>query len=426
MIYSPSRISWDTNVKHYIRNGLYDNLPNAIKSKIPKSNRHRWEREAADKYLGCEVANFIKKELELIKRTGESKNAKKVMEAYFKLSDTYHEIISAVKETKRQMALQKEKLVNAIEMVKDIVPVESALKVFNISRATYHNYKTLIINKCESSYFLWCVKQYPHQLLKKEIFQIKKYMENADYLHWSKSSVYLLALRNKEISFGLTTWYKYSKLLGYSTTRHLHPKKLYGSLMSCRPNEIWCADVTILKTLDDKKHYIHFLMDHYSKMILGYRIENSSSPKAIRDLLEEAYLNHKNKESITFVTDAGVENVNTTVHDFLDTTNQDIKHLIAQKDIPFSNSKIEAFNKIIKHQFLLPQNLTNRKQLETALVADVLTYNTIRPQFSLQGNTPAETFSGKPIAINAYKTHFYEQKTLRISANQQNRCNGCN
>ncbi|HEX9150653.1 MAG TPA: DDE-type integrase/transposase/recombinase [Flavobacterium sp.] len=425
MNYSSSRISWDTNVKHYIRNGLYNNLPNTIKVQIPKSNKYRWEREKADKYMGCEVANFIKEELELIKRTGESRNAKKIMEAYFKLSDTYHEIISAVKGIKRQNTSQKEKLVNAVEMVKDIVPVESALKVFNISRATYHNYKVLVINKCESSYFLWCVKQYPHQLLKKEILRIKKYMENEDYLYWSKSSVYLLALRNKEISFGLTTWYKYSKLLGYSTTRHLHTKKLYGSLMSYRPNEIWCADVTILKTLDNKKHYIHFLMDHYSKMILGYRVENSSKPIAIRDLLEQAYLKHKNKEPITFVTDGGVENVNTIVHDFLYTTNHDIKHLIAQKDIPFSNSKIEAFNKIIKHQFLLPQNLSNREQLETALVADVLTYNTIRPQLSLQGNTPQETFIGKLITLKSYKTHFPEYKILRISENQQNRCKGC-
>lgn len=34
MTYSISRISWDTNVKHYIRNGLYDNLPNNLKAKI--------------------------------------------------------------------------------------------------------------------------------------------------------------------------------------------------------------------------------------------------------------------------------------------------------------------------------------------------------------------------------------------------------
>lgn len=113
------------------------------------------------------------------------------------------------------------------------------------------------------------------------------------------------------------------------------------------------------------------------------------------------------------------------VYDFLNTTNQDIIHLIAQKDIPFSNSKIEAFNKIIKHQFLLPKNLATKEQLETALMRNVLTYNIIRPQLSLQGNTPIETFSGKPIALNTYKTHFKKQKTLRIIANQQNKCNAC-
>ena len=426
MTHPLSRISWDTNIKHYIRNGLYGNLPNAIKSKIPKSNKHRWEREEDNKYTGCEIASFIKEELELIKRIGASSNSKKVIEAYFKLSDTYHEILSGVKGVMKQVALQKEKIVNVIEIAKEFVPVESALKVFNISRATYHNYKTLVINKCDVSYFLWCVKQYPHQLLKKEIFQIKNYMENVAYLHWSKSSVYLLALRNKEISFCLTTFYKYSKLLGYSKSRHLQPKIKYSSLTSYKPNEIWCADVTILKTADGKKHYIHFLMDHYSKMILGYSVENSSSPKAIKTLLHEAHLKHKSKDPITLVTDGGVENVNTTVKDFLETTDQDIKHLIAQKDIPFSNSRIEAFNKIIKHQFLLPLYLENRKQLINALAEDISTYNTIRPQLSLQGNTPEETFEGKPMDMNHYKTHFESQKILRITQNQQNRCKGCN
>ena len=425
MIPSLSRISWDTNVKHYIRNGLYGNLPKTLKAKIPKTNKHRWEREEDNKYTGCEIAAFIKEELELIKRVGACSNSKKVMEAYFKLSDTYREITGSIKGVMKQVALQKEKIVNAIEIAKEFVSIESALRIFNISRATYHNYKTLVINNCDASYFLWCVKQYPNQLLKKEIFQIKNYMENKTYLHWSKSSVYLLALRNKEFSFCLTTFYKYSALLGYGKSRHLQSKIKYSSLRSYTPNEIWCADVTILKTADDKKHYIHFLMDHYSKMILGYSVENSSSPKAIKNLLQEAYLKHKNKDLITLVTDAGVENVNSTVQEFLSTTNPDIKHLIAQKDIPFSNSSIEAFNKIIKHQFLLPRNLEDRKQLDAALAINVPTYNSIRPQLSLQGNTPEETFSGKPLDINFYKTNFNNQKTLRITQNQQNRCKGC-
>ncbi|WP_281335985.1 hypothetical protein [Flavobacterium eburneipallidum] len=161
-------------------------------------------------------------------------------------------------------------------------------------------------------------------------------------------------------------------------------------------------------------------------MILGYSVENSSSPKAIKTLLQEAYLKHKSKTFLTLVTDAGVENVNNTVQEFLSTTNPDIKHLIAQKDISFSNSSIEAFNKIIKHQFLLPRNLENRKQLINALAEDIPVYNTIRPQLALQGNTPKETFSGKPLDINHYKTHFNNQKLVRLTQNQQNKCKSCN
>jgi putative transposase len=125
------------------------------------------------------------------------------------------------------------------------------------------------------------------------------------------------------------------------------------------------------------------------------------------------------------VTDAGVENTNTTVKEFLITTDQNIKHLIAQRDIPFSNSKIEAFNKIIKHQFLLPRHLENKKQLDLALENDVITYNTIRPQLSLQGNTPDETFAGKTLDLKSHKTHFKAQIILRVVQNQQNKCKNC-
>jgi bifunctional pyridoxal-dependent enzyme with beta-cystathionase and maltose regulon repressor activities len=86
--------------------------------------------------------------------------------------------------------------------------------------------------------------------------------------------------------------------------------------MIYKPNEIYCPDVTILKTADYKKHYIHFLMDHYSKIILGYSVENSSSPKAIKTLLQEIYLKHKSTTSITLVIDGVVENINTTVNSF--------------------------------------------------------------------------------------------------------------
>jgi hypothetical protein len=70
---------------------------------------------------------------------------------------------------------------------------------------------------------------------------------------------------------------------------------------------------------------------------------------------------------------------------------------------------------------LLPQNSENRKQLISVLAEDVPTYNTIRPQFSLEGNTPTETFKGKIIDLKSYKSHFEEQKRWRVMLNHQNK-----
>ena len=128
---------------------------------------------------------------------------------------------------------------------------------------------------------------------------------------------------------------------------------------------------------------------------------------------------------VRFLTDGGSENVNGTVAEYLNLPDVNIKHLIAQKDIKFSNSKIEAFNKVIKHQFLLPKELSSRKQLEMTLEKDIETYNTIRPQFSLSGNTPFESYQGGSHDFSKYSTHFKAQRALRVAKNQKNSCKIC-
>lgn len=188
-------------------------------------------------------------------------------------------------------------------------------------------------------------------------------MTDDNYKHWSKSSVYLKAHRDGNLNCGISTFYKYCRLLGFKNKPRRRKSDLYSRVRTSKPNELWCADVTIFKTADNAKHYIHFLIDHYSKMILGYRIEKSSSALAIKTLIQNACLKHQ-PEKISFLTDGGSENVNSTVAKFINSSEILIKHLIVQKDVVFSNSMIEAINKIIKHQFLFPKEVANRNQLK--------------------------------------------------------------
>lgn len=422
--YHVKRRSWDTSVKHYYRLGLGDSIPAEIKQIIPSSNISRWKNESNDKYTGCQVAEYINQELELIKRIGQNRKTKNILNSYFKLIDILHDILKPITSFKRSLYNNKEVLVNTIENLKPHIPVEKSLRIFNISRSSYQNYKTLVLNKCNNSYFQWCLNSYPQQLLNKEIAIIKKYLEMEGYQFWSKSSIYFKAVRDKNISCSLSTWYKYCKLFGYGN-RHLRSKKNYSSLVSKKPNQIWCADVTIFKTNDGIKHHIHFLMDHYSKKILGYKIEPNSSGITIKMLLQTAYKRLEHGHNIVFLTDGGSENVNKQVMDFVCETEIKITHLIAQKDIQFSNSSIEAFNKIIKHQFLLPLKISNGKILGKQLDNAVIIYNNIRPQYGLKGNTPEEVYQGTALNFEQFKSHFAEHKKLRVLHNKKNKCKIC-
>ncbi len=235
--------------------------------------------------------------------------------------------------------------------------------------------------------------------------------------------MYFEHLDNK-IQFSLNTWYKYVNLLGFQSGKSEFKKK-YDSLITTRPNEFWCADVTVFKTLDGVKHYIHVLMDHYSKHVLGYAVMDSPSGLTIKNLLQNAYFQYNPPNKVNFLTDGGTENVNHTVKKFLNLDDVNILQLIAQKDIKFSNSQIEAFNKVLKHQFILPKNIANRQELDIILETDFYTYGHIRPQSALKGRTPHQAYNGVELDYAQISQNRQNQRKIRLEKNQKGGCGVC-
>ena len=420
--YSP-RKSWDTAVKHLARHGILDDVlsPSELKS-IPSSNIFRWKTESEDKYEFCEINKIVAKEIELIKKMNQSSKVKRIVSGYFELCETFHAVLSSVKGIKTIIRKHRDVIANAIENVKEFVPINSALKVFNLSRSSFEHYKNRLVYQCDDSYFNWCVKKHPNQLLTREVVVIKNYMTHEIYKHWSKSSIYLKAVTDGSLLCGISTFYKYCSLLGFQNKPRRRKSDDYDPIKTSKPNELWCVDVTIFKTVDGMKQYIHLLIDHYSKMILGYKIKSSSSGVAIKELLQNAYLKYK-PDKVQLLSDGGSENVNTVVSDF--TVSNHMKHLIAQKNVSFSNSMIEAINKIIKHQSLYHKEIPDRNRLASVFKQTVAIYNTIRPQMSLQGNTPLQTFEGKPMDFAVYSQRFPSQKAIRIQENTKSKCTKC-
>ncbi len=86
---------------------------------------------------------------------------------------------------------------------------------------------------------------------------------------------------------------------------------------------------------------------------------------------------------------------------------------------------VEALNKVIKKQVLYPLHILSRTSLEKILAEIIQIYNYERPQMSLNGNTPEESFNGIPSNFDTYKASFVHQKQLRRTENKKNRCKGC-
>jgi hypothetical protein len=71
-----------------------------------------------------------------------------------------------------------------------------------------------------------------------------------------------------------------------------------------------------------------------------------------------------------------------------------MEKIIAGKDIHFSNSIVEACNKLLKYRYLFINEIPDFESLLEHLEKFIPIYNYIRPHVSLKGLTPYTAFTG--------------------------------
>ncbi len=114
------------------------------------------------------------------------------------------------------------------------------------------------------------------------------------------------------------------------------------------PGELLHLDVTIIKLIDGTRAYLHAVIDNYSRRILAWTLENRLGSDGTCRILREAVVQLKNcPEQTIVVADSGSENVNGPVDNLLN--DEELTRVLAQVEITFSNSMIEAFWRSLKH-----------------------------------------------------------------------------
>lgn len=124
------------------------------------------------------------------------------------------------------------------------------------------------------------------------------------------------------------------------------------------------------------------------------------------------------------VMDSGVENINNAVDALF--ASSALRRVIAQIDVTFSNSLIEAWWRCLKHQWLYLNSLDNLATVKKLVAFYVTQHNQTMPHSAFHGQTPDEMYYGRGDHVPdelAARRHAARQQ--RVASNRCAACSAC-
>jgi transposase InsO family protein len=227
-----------------------------------------------------------------------------------------------------------------------------------------------------------------------EVEIVREMVESADHRHMSLRALALHAQRIGKVLASPSTWYRLVRTEGWRRPRiRVYPAKPKIGIRAKAPGELLHQDVTIIRLLDGTRAYLHGVIDNYSRRILswtlGERLGSGGTCRILREAVVQ--LNDCPGHSIV-VADSGSENVNGPVDNLLD--DEELTRGLAQVEVTFSNSMIEAFWRSLKHSWLYLHSLDSFAVLRRLIEFYVTAHNEVMPHSAFQGQTPDEVFFG--------------------------------
>ena len=402
-------------------------LPRRTLAMIPKSTLHDFKQYdyAKVKDLGDTLET-----LELAREIAECRLAKAIAHAAVRVKNTIINLTDLFKNHKKNAILIKNQIVSTIQRVKDTLGFDRALRYFKISRACFYSWVHQTKTKCLETVTDFCPRNKPNQLTKQELNIIKKMTSDKQFKGWPVSSIAAYALKTGKLYACLSTWYKYCSILGIKTFRpKSRRKKSHVGIRADKPNEIWHADVTLFRTLDNQVNYICIIIDNFSRYILGWDVSKELSALVMKNTLKRAYEKYIKQISekppqIMFMTDGGSEN-KAEVLDYINQPDINIKKIIAQIDVKFSNSMVESFNSLIKYRSLYLHDIPDHNALIRHMTEFIPVYNNDRPHYAHKYLTPEESYFGMLPEKDKFKTELKIAHKKRIELNSKVSCPNC-
>ena len=173
-----------------------------------------------------------------------------------------------------------------------------------------------------------------------------------------------------------------------------------------RPNQLWLADITYASTWEGWL-YVAFVLDVYSRAIVGWQIATHLRTDLVLDALEMAIWRRDHTGQLVHHSDAGSQYTSIRYSDRL--TEAGIAASIGSVGDSYDNAMAEALNGTFKAELVyLHGPWRTRAQLEFAIIEWVHWYNTARLHGEIGDIPPAE-----------HETNWYLQHTPVLTAGTQ-------
>ncbi len=185
---------------------------------------------------------------------------------------------------------------------------------------------------------------------------MKELVTARKYAHMSISSLSLWAIRERVLLCSDHTWYKYiarHKWQRPNIKKKAKPKS--KGLKAKKPNEIWHVDVSEIKTMDGKTHFLQVVYDNFSRYVVAWRLSDRVCAANTERLLKQARRRAViSLDKSLLVVDGGTENTAKRIADAVAKFKPTLIRKIARTEIRNSNTMIEIFFKMLKtncHKF---------------------------------------------------------------------------
>ena len=238
-------------------------------------------------------------------------------------------------------------------------------------------------------------------------------------------SLALLAQRRGRVWASPSTWHRLVRERGWRRPRlRLHPQAPREGIRSEAPNGLWHIDATVLRLLNGTRAYVQAVLDNYSRRILAWRVTDRLSAGTSVELLVEAAACLEPGAVATVMADQGVENCNKGVDALIE--EGVLRRVLAQVDMSFSNSLIEAWWRSLKHNWLFLQQLDSTAAVRRHVAFYVEEHNSTIPHTAFRGQTPDEMYFGTGEHVpDELAEQRAQARARRRASNQARRCAVC-